>query len=129
MLPVSLKILQSWSDVFDTEYILNQNVVQIKAFELSFNLQYQPTPYIAWFSCNLQKFVADFRQITPKIANSWCSVLLGLLFLTNILHGHSFIHSLCTFFVWVWVWVWLFKGKCQMTFVRASYTSLAAGPL
>ena len=59
---VLLGEFQSWSVVFDTEYIANQKMVQINAFELSFNLQYQPTLYIAWFSCNLQKFVADFRD-------------------------------------------------------------------
>ena len=72
---VSLGILQSWSVVFDTEYIANQKMVQINAFELSFNLQYQPTLYIAWFSCNLQKYIADFREITPNRANAWCSAL------------------------------------------------------
>ena len=50
------------------------------------NLQYQPTLYIAWFSCNLQKFVADFREFTP--ANAWCSALLGQLLLTGLLQGH-----------------------------------------
>ena len=30
---------------------------------------------IAWFFCNLQKFIADFREITPKTANAWSSAL------------------------------------------------------
>ena len=77
LLLVSLGKFKSWSVVFDTEYIANQKMVQINAFELSFNLQYQPTLYIAWFRCNLQKFVADFREITSKMATGCvCSIKL-----------------------------------------------------
>merc|ERR1711994_144376 len=72
---VSLGEFQSWSVVFDTEYIANQKMVQINAFELSLNLQYKPTLNIAWFSCNLQNFVADFREITPNRADAWYSAL------------------------------------------------------
>ena len=72
---VSLGEFQSWSVVFDTEYIANQKMVQVNAFELSLNLQYQPTLYISWFSCNLQKYIEDFREITPNRANAWCSAL------------------------------------------------------
>ena len=61
------------------------------------NLPYQPTLYIALFSCNLQKFVADFREITPNIANAWCSALWGQLLLTGFLHGHSFCLSFLLF--------------------------------
>ena len=63
---VSLGEFQSWSVVFDIEHMANQKMVQINAFELSFNLQYHPTLYIAWISCNLQKC---------NIANAWCSAL------------------------------------------------------
>ena len=94
---VSLGEFQSWSVVFDTEYIANQKMVQINAFELSFNLQYQPTLYIAWFSCNLQKFVADFREITPNRANAWCSALWGQLPLTGFHEVHAFCLSFLLF--------------------------------
>ena len=94
---MSLGEFQSWSVVFDTEYIANQKMVQINAFELSFNLQYQPTLYIAWFSCNLQKFVADFREITPNRANAWCSALWGQLPLTGFHEVHAFCLSFLLF--------------------------------
>ena len=51
-LPLPLEFDQSWSILFDTENLSNQKIVQINAFELNFNLQYQPTLYIACFSCN-----------------------------------------------------------------------------
>ena len=88
---------QSWFVVFDTEYIANQKMVQINAFELSFNLQYQPTLYIAWFSCNLQKFVADFREITSNRANEWWSALCGQLPLTGFHEVHAFCLSFLLF--------------------------------
>ena len=94
---MSLGEFQSWSVVFDTEYIANQKMVQINAFELSFNLQYQPTLYIAWFSCNLQKYIADFREITPNRANAWCSALWGQLPLTGFHEVHAFCLSFLLF--------------------------------
>ena len=90
---------QSWSFVFDTEYKAKQKMVQINAFELSFNLQYQPTLCIAWFSCNLQKFITDFRQITPNIANAWCSALWGQTAALDRFSAWAFILS---FFPIVW---------------------------
>ena len=85
---VTLGEFQSWSVVFDTEYIANQKMVQINAFELSFNLQYQPTLYIAWFSCNLQKFVADFREITPNRAqHAFCLSFLLFKQLQKLFYG------------------------------------------
>ena len=57
---VARKISEMVSCVFDTECISNQKMMQINAFELSFNLQCQPTLYLALLSCNLQKFLADF---------------------------------------------------------------------
>ena len=60
---VSLGIFQNWFIVFDTEHISNQKIKQINDLELSFDLKYQPTA-IAWFSCNLQMYAADFREIT-----------------------------------------------------------------
>ena len=42
----------------------------MKAWEPSFNLQHESSLYIVWFGHNLQKFVADFREITPKIATA-----------------------------------------------------------
>ena len=88
---------KSWPVVFDTEYIVNQKMVQINAFELSFNLQYQPTLYIAWLSCNLQKYIADFREITPNRANAWCSALWGQLPLTGFHEVHAFCLSFLLF--------------------------------
>ena len=88
---------QSWSVLFDTECIASQKMVLINAFELSFNLQYQPTLYIAWFSCNLQMFVADFTEITPNRANAWCSALWGQLPLTGFHEVHAFCLSFLLF--------------------------------
>ena len=42
----------------------------MRAWVPSFNLQHESSLYIVWLGHNLQKSLADFREITPKIATA-----------------------------------------------------------
>ena len=64
------KILAIASIVLDIWYLWNSTVAQMRAWVPSFNLQHESSLYIVWFGHNLQKSLADFREITPKIATA-----------------------------------------------------------
>ena len=56
--------------VLDIWYLWNSTVAQMRAWVPSFNLQHESSLYIVWLGHNLQKSLADFREITPKIATA-----------------------------------------------------------
>ena len=64
------KILAIASIVLDIWYPWNSTVAQMRAWVPSFNLQHESSLYIVWLGHNLQKSLADFREITPKIATA-----------------------------------------------------------
>ena len=64
------KILPIASIVLDIWYLWNPTVAQMRAWVPSFNLQHESSLYIVWLGHNLQKSLADFREMTPKIATA-----------------------------------------------------------
>ena len=70
MLLLPCKIRAIASIVLDIWYLWNSTVAQMRAWVPSFNLQHESSLYIVWLGHNLQKSLADFREITPKIATA-----------------------------------------------------------
>ena len=68
LLPCKIRAIASI--VLDTWYLWNSTVAQMRALVQSFNLQHESSLYIVWLGHNLQKSLADFREITPKIATA-----------------------------------------------------------